>query len=140
MLLPPELLLAAAERFGQLLLLGDVEEEAVEIGGPTRLIADDRRLVVVPMHRPIAADHAVLRPERRVAVPPACVLGQHPLAVPGVENLGIKIFVGDPLLHGVTELGLKLWTGVYVGRGLVQPVDIDGDRDVFDERPECRLI
>ena len=123
----------------QLLLLGDVEEEAVEVGGPAGLVTDDR-LVKEPMHRPIPRDHAVLRPERLVGVARAAVFGQDPLAVLWVEDLRVQLLVGDPFLHGVAELGLQSWAGVDVGASLVQPVDVDGDRDVLDQRPERHLV
>jgi hypothetical protein len=86
----------------------------VEVGGPASLITDDRRLVMEPMHRPIARDHAVLRLEGLVGVAHATVFGQDPLAILGVEDLRVQLPIGGPFLSGVAELGLKPWAGVDV--------------------------
>ena len=79
----------------------------MEVGGPAGLVTDDRRLVMEPMHRPIARDHAVLRPEGLVGVARATVFGQDPLAILRVEDLCVQLPVGDPFLSGVAELGLE---------------------------------
>ncbi len=112
----------------------------MKVGGLAGLVANDRRLVEEPVHGPIACDHAVLRPEGLVSVARAAVFGQDPIAVLGVKDLRVQLLFGDPFLHRVAELGLEPWAGVDVGGRLVQPVDVDGNRDMLEQRPECHLV
>jgi hypothetical protein len=112
----------------------------VEVGGPAGLVADHRRLIVEPVHRPIARDHPVLRPEGLVGVARTTVFGEDPLAILGMEDLRVQVLVGGPFLGGVAELGLKPRAGVDVGASLVQSVDVHRDRDVLDQGPKRRLV
>src|SRR4029450_4144120 len=133
MLLPAELSLAPVERIRQLLPLGDVEDEAVMEHRPTGLVANHAGLVEEPVDAPVACNHAVFHREEvaRLARPP--VLGEDALEVVGMDNLEVELRIRRPLVGRVTKYGPEVRTHEDVGADVIEPVDVDSDRNLLDQ-------
>ena len=50
-----------------------------------------------------------------------------------MQHLHEEVRVGDPLVDRVSEQRLHLRAGVDVGRGVVQLVDVDDERELLDQ-------
>jgi hypothetical protein len=111
----------------------------VETRRSRAVVGHQSRLVQEPVHAAVARDHAVLHSERLARRFRALVLGQHALAVVGMNDLDEELLVVGPLLHRVAEHRLELRARVDIRAGLVETVDVDDQRTLFDEGPKMGL-
>ncbi len=117
---------------------GDVEEVALQHASAVRIL-DDARLVVDPDHASVPRVEAILDLERLAGRVRPGVSGEDLLPVVGMEERKEELGVLRPLLGREAEHGLDLGARVDVGAHLVEPVDIDGERQLLHERPEPRF-
>ena len=98
-------------------------------------VADDAPLVMHPDDATVARKQAVFDPEWV-----SCRLGQrmgfeNALTIVGMQGLDEERGVRGPLLRRIPEHGLDLRARVDVRACLVQTVDVDGERQLFDQGP-----
>ncbi len=136
LLLAAELLLAPVERILQLLPLRDVEKKAVMEDRLTRLVAHHPRLVQEPADAPVARNHAVFHGEKVPRLARSPVLGKDAFTVVRMDDLQEVLSVRSPLLGRIAQHGLELRTHEDVGADVVEPVDVDRDRNLLDQRPK----
>ena len=136
LLLTSQLFVAPVERILQLFPVGDVEQKAVMGHRPTRLVPHHARLVEEPADTPVARDHSVFHREQIARLARAPVLGEDAFPVVRMDDLQEVLWVRSPLFGRVSEHGLELRAHVDVGADVVEPVDVDRDRDLLDQRAE----
>src|SRR6478609_3106268 len=112
-------LLRAHERFLSLteaifgvLDVGDVEGDALNEQRATVFVTHDTGLPVDPDRAPIAREEPAIRPKRAAYGAAARKLGVPAALVFGVHAVKPEHRIVEPLLLGVTEQGLNLWTNV----------------------------
>ena len=117
----------------------DVEEVSLEHLLPAVRVVDDVRLVVHPHDASVPRVEAVIGAERLAGHPRFLVRGQHSLSIVGMQERHEQRRVGHPLLDRIAEHRLDLRARVDVGAGGVDPIDVDGERELLDERPVAGL-
>jgi hypothetical protein len=92
------------------------------------------RLVEEPDDPPVARDQPVLHPERLAGLARAQVRRHHALAVVRMQDPEQQVILAGPLLGRVAQNRLELRARVDVRAPLVQAVDVDGQRELLDQR------
>jgi hypothetical protein len=135
----PEAFLALSERLLRRLGLRDVEHVALPLDRAAGGVADDDVLVAEPDDPPVPGEQAVLADEGLVRRERAPVLGEGPLAILRMEHLDPAVWRARPFLRRVAEDPLDLRAHVGGRAEVVEVVDVDGERELLDERPELAL-
>src|SRR5262245_42762587 len=128
--LVPELLLGFLAR-------GDVEQVALQ--DVLVAVADDPRFVLHPEIAAASGAEPVLDKERLAGRVRSLVRSEDAFAILGMEQLHEEVVVLGPLGDGVAEHRLDLRARVDVRADIVEPVDVDGQRQLLDERAETGL-
>ncbi len=129
--------LAPANRLLGLLLLSDVEHDAVPEAGAAGLVRHQHRVVTEPDDLAVAGEQAVLDAERLAGPLGAAVFREHAIAVIGVEETLPEVRSGDPLVRRVAENRFDLGADVDDRPGLVrfvQRLGVGDHRQVLDQR------
>jgi hypothetical protein len=124
------------QRLLELLALRDLDEVAVAVSGLIVLADDLVGLVEEPANAPVLRGHPVLRAERLARLLRPYLLGDHPLAVVGMDHLAEEVRICGPFLGRVAEDRLELRAHVDVRAGLVGPIYVDGQRALIYEGPK----
>jgi len=114
---------------------GDIEQVALQDGSVR--IKNDARLVLNPHVPTVTRAQPVLDEQRLTGRVRQLVRGEHALAILGMQDLDEEVAVLDPLLDGVAEHLLDLRARVHVRADVVQPVDVDGQRQLLDEHAKA---
>jgi hypothetical protein len=61
------------------------------------------------------------------------VLGEDALEIVGMDDLEVELRIRRPLVGRVTKYGLEVRTHEDVGADVVEPVDVDSDRNLLDQ-------
>ncbi len=124
----PELLLRP-------LALGDVEQEALGVQRPTRLVAGDHDVILHPDHPPVLGQETVLGGEGRPARIGLGMLREHASAILRMEHIGKELGVAEPRDGRVAEERFDLRADVDRGARLVEVVDVGHERELLDQAP-----
>ncbi len=133
--LPAEVVLDA-------LLPGNVVHDTLPEQGQAILVPHQHGLVADPDGIPLAGEHTVLHAERLAVLFGPRVLGQHALAVVGVEERLPDLRVRHPLFRRVPEQLLHPRAHVQhvpLQLSLVRSLDVGDSRDLLRERPVAPL-
>ena len=116
------------------LSLGDVEQVALAVERLAGRVAHDHRLVVHPHHRPVGPHDAVLADERGAVDPGGLEPVEHAATVVLVDDLGEEVGILLPLRMRIAGDDVVLRAVVERRSALVERIDVDGERQLLDER------
>ena len=116
------------------LSLGDVEQVALAVERLAGRVAHDHRLVVHPHHRPVGPHDAVLADERGAVDPGGLEPVEHAATVVLVDDLAEEVGILLPLRMRVAGDDVVLGAVVERRSALVERIDVDGERQLLDER------
>ena len=125
--------LAREQRRLPLLLLGDVEDVALDAERHAVLVVHEHALVAHPRVGAVAAQHPVLALEALARVDQGGRLRDHTVVVVGMQDLHEEVGVRRPFLGRVAEHLGGLGTDVEARRQGVGHVDVDDQRQPLEQ-------
>ena len=123
-----------AQLFLQLPLGRDVEEVTLQVQRFAVVVQHDDAFVPDVDDATVAPEQAILDAQRLVGLVGPPVSGENTLAIVRVQRADKEVRIVAPLVDRVAEERLDLLTGEDVGARLVEGVDIDDERQLFDQR------